>query len=415
MGVNEVTYEVLICDDDEELERDWVEQVSSSAPQDIYEVGGLSSLTLDSEHLDDIDLKASIDELLTRRSLSRENGQLEQKIGECVFDRADVLILDYDLIHVDETERRHTGEGLARLARTFSNCGAILVLNQFRDIQFDLTLNGHLWSYADLNLNADLLPTVGLWTNPPWRGFRPWAWNTMSNAVELQRSRTDFVDARYEANILESIGMRQEDVRRMSDSAFEFICPGEGDPSKLADLTFETFLQEKVNDLDARAIGEKDRQAAARFVGSRIGKWLEVDVLAGQDVLVDVPHLIERYPFLLGDHFKDLDAWNNSIHDDSTIKELIPNECWFEYPEILSRPAVWRHRFEADEEIVERTYSFEYSKVPAFVFLEDVSQFGELSGAKEFRAGFHNGFDSRHVLGVDGIRYAPQRRFALRD
>ena len=58
----------------------------------------------------------------------------------CLFDGANVLILDYDLYHVDEENTRYTGEGVAHLARVHSECGLIVVLNQFMEAQFDLSL-----------------------------------------------------------------------------------------------------------------------------------------------------------------------------------------------------------------------------------------------------------------------------------
>ncbi len=412
-----MTYKVLICDDHEDDEQEWVKEVQSVVPQDSFEVVGASSLQCDLDRPTVTDLKNSIDELLRRRDFLRNNPTSDLEKNDSVFDSTDVLILDYDLVHFDNTRTRHTGEELARLARTFSNCGVIVVINQYRDIQFDLTLRGHISSYADLNLDASLLPTKGLWQNPPWSGFRPWAWISISNAVELQRARQNFVRERFSCRILDEIGMRTEDVRLMSDSAFEFIFPNQGDLDSLAELTFEQFPQEQVSDLDARAVGKHEPDFAAGFIGARIGKWLEREVLGSQDVLVDVPHLIERYPFLLGEdfNFNDLEAWTTAVHDFDTIKEQIPDVCWFKHPEILSRPAVWRHRFEATEDIVEKSYSFEYEKVPAYVFQEDVSQFGRLEDSREFRAGYHNAFDSRHVRVLEGIRYTPQRRFALRE
>ena len=60
-----------------------------------------------------------------------------------------------------------------------------------------------------------------------------------------------------------------------------------------------------------------------------------------------------------------------------------------------------------------RRSEFDFGRVPDFVFLEDVSLFGEFDDAHEFRAGFHNAHDRRYAKVVDNIRYAPQRRFAF--
>ena len=68
---------------------------------------------------------------------------------------------------------------------------------------------------------------------------------------------------------------------------------------------------------------------------------------------------------------------------------------------------------EGNIEMTERRFEYDFSKVPEIVFLEDVSAFGPVSEAQEFRAGYHNTFDRRFAKVVDGYQYAPQRRFAF--
>ena len=408
-------HKVLICDDDSTLEAVWVRSVRSATPGETYVVEGRLPGSEETLDVGNLAVEVAVTELLARRSAARGSGSRERAAQKCLFDDVNILVLDYDLIHIDERKTHHTGEGLGRLARTFSTCGVVVVLNQFRDVQFDLALRGHVWSYADLNIHAELLGTEGLWTDPPWNGFRPWSWQTLSRAVGTQRSREDVVGAYFGDPIVDVIGMREEDVRRLSDSAFEFLWPSAEGFSDLRAVTFKRFLEDVAGDLDAVAIGTSDREAAARFVGARMGKWLEREVLGGQDVLVDVPHLIERYPFLLGDDYRELEAWNAAIHNHEGVRQQMPEDCWFERSELLSRPAVWRQRFEADEGISGQSYEFEYSKVPAFVFLEDLSVFAPIEDAREFRAGHHNVFDRRFVRRLPHIQYAPQRRFALGD
>lgn len=416
VGVHQMTkHRVLICDDDANLEAGWVRDVRSVAPKDTYVVEGRTPEPGEKLHTGNPAVEAAVRELLARRSAVRDTGSPERAVQACLFDDVDVLVLDYDLIHIDERKTRHTGEGIGRLARTFSTCGVVVVLNQFRDVQFDLALRGHVWSYADLNLHAELVGTEGLWSNAPWTGFRPWSWQTLSGAVGTQRSRRDVVSSHYDEPIVDVLGFQEDDVRRLSDSAFEFFWPSAQEFTDLRAVTFRRFLEDVSSDRDAAAAGMADRDAAARFVGARVGKWLEREVLGAQDVLVDVPHLIQRYPFLLGGDYKELAAWNATIHDQETMRRQLPEDCWFERPELLSRPAVWRQRFESDEGISGRSYDFDYSDVPEFVFLEDASLFAPAEEAKEFRAGYHNAFDRRFVQRFPRIQYAPQRRFALGD
>lgn len=401
-------HKVMFCDDQPDVVRKLTNNVRSVAPTDRYEFvdGGTNALGLASSSATAEAARA----LLGRRNAARMGSDCTD---ECVFDDVDILVLDYDLVHIDEDRSRHTGEGLARLARTFSRCGVVVVLNQFREVEFDLGMRGHLWSYADINISADLIDTAGLWTDPPWEGFRPWSWQTLAAAVETQKSRQTLVVGSFEDSIVDVLGIQEEDAVRFSDTAFEFLAPEATNFGDLARITFKDYLAH-AGDRDAMA-ASSDIAAATRFVGARIGKWLEREVLGGQDVLVDIPHLVERYPFLLGGDRQELDAWNEAIYSPEVIRERVPTEAWFEPADFLSRPAVWRHRFEADAGISETSYSFDYSTVPPYAFLEDTSQFARLEDAKGFRAGHHNAFDARFVKGIDYIRYSPQRRFALGD
>ena len=397
-----MTYTVIICDDQLEVGAHWVSEVRRVAKKDNYWV---------KDAPDNILVRSAAKELFARQTTLHSPSMREKE--QCLFDETDILVLDYDLLHIDENNARHTGEALARLARMFSNPHVIVVVNQFREAQFDLSLRGHFSSHADLNLDAKLLGKSGLWTDPPWKGFRPWHWQTLSRAVDLQKARQAVVRDRMDEPIVEVLGMQDWDLAHLSDTAFGFIAPKARGLRELQAQTFKSFLGATANATDTSALLERDRNAACRCLAARVGKWLEWQVLGPQDVLVDVPHLIQRYPFLLGDDVSELEAWNVAIHDDQEVRKRVPDGCWFGLSSFLSRPAIWRQRFEEDAGIRESRYSFDFSTVPSFVFLEDTSTFVPFDEAKEFRAGHHNPFDRRFVKCVDGITYAPQRRLAF--
>ena len=397
-----MTCKVLLCDDERNVCLDWHERVDAVVARSQH-------YTL-LPQIENGKVQCAIKELFARELAARD-GDTHQR-SPCVFDDADILVLDYDLLYVDKKNARHTGESLARLARAFSAAQVVVVVNQFPDAQFDLSLRGHLASHADLNLHAALLDRPGLWVDPPWDGFRPWHWHTLYRAVDAQRARQAWVEDHWAGPIVDALGMRDDDLDRLNDSAVGFIGWNLKDWQELRERTFKDFVRQPANGREESAVADS-RMAAARFAGARIGKWLERQVLAPQDALIDLPHLIQRFPFLLGDDVAELEAWNITVHSNECVKERMPDDCWFEPCNVLSRPAVWSQRFEDADTIREQRRSFDFGRVPPFVFVEDTSTFVPIDQATQFRAGHHNAFDRRFARCLPGFAYAPQRRLAL--
>lgn len=401
MGYIAMKCRVLVCDDDPGLAEDWVEAIGEVVTKD-YDV-------LPAPGTEDV--RQSAQELLHRRSAVR--GEAKRPDQPCLFDGVDILVIDYDLLHIDQDNAQYTGEGLGRLSRMFSDCAVVVVLNQYPDAQFDLRLRGHLQSHADLNLDAELIGTPGLWQDPPWEGYRPWMWQTLFRAVETQRQREALIDKAFDCSIVDTLGMQVDDASRLSDTAFGLLAPTANTYEDLRKVTFRSLLTNISDGRDARAISKSNRKAAVRVASARIGKWLEREVLGGQDVLVDLPHLVQRFPFLLADKMESLEAWNQAIHCLDTFRDTLDDECLFAHGAFLSKPAIWTRRFQEVENIREMRASFDFASVPSFVFAEDRSAFVHLSDAVEFRAGFHNAFDRRFIFPDERIRYAPQRRLAF--
>jgi len=398
-----MTCKVVICDDEPDLSKDWVRRVRTVAPEERYAI---------SEPPTNEAIRDSVRTMIKRRNASRDGGAPPTE--QCLFDGVDVLIVDYDLLHVDEDNARYTGEGVARLARTFADCHMIVVLNQFPEAQFDLSLRGHMASHADLNIDVTLIDNAGLWNPPPWEGFRPWSWETLDAAVTRQKARVaQLVEGDLQQSIIATIGLTADDASRMSDGAFGFIAPNAANFEDLAAQTFAGFLATTTEGKTAHALMERDVRGAARFAAARISKWLERELLGPQDVLVDLPHLVQRFPFLVPGDLSDPASWSQVVHDDTPLRAVIPEGAWFAADSWLSRPAVWWRRLESDPNIRKRRTEFDYSKAPDLVFLEDVSTFCPLADATEFRAGFHNAYDRRFAKVVEGFQYAPQRRFAF--
>ena len=119
------------------------------------------------------------------------------------------------------------------------------------------------------------------------------------------------------------------------------------------------------------------------------------------------------FPFLLGQNVSDIDAWNETVLHPEPLKNVLDAKCWFEPAACLSKPSVWYRRLVADDQFNRRRAEFDFSRVPRIAFMEDSSEFVEISQGTEFRAGFHNAFDRRFVKRIEGVSYGPQRRFAF--
>ena len=403
-----MTCRVLVCDDEPQVAREWMAEIRLVLPSDAYELQDVPS---------NDEIRDAIHVLLRRRTALREDKQ--QPKEACLFDQADVLVIDYDLLHVDENNTRYTGEGVARLARVFSTCGILVVLNQYSEAQFDLGLRGHMESFADLNVDGGLIGQTGLWRQGPWTDLRPWHWPVLFEAAGRfeRRVQTLSASAVFGQAIVATLGMTAADASRLSDTAFGFLAPKAERYEQLAETTFRDFIKGNSAALDTRdgeALVERDPDGSARIAASRIAKWLEREVLGPQDVLVDVPHLLQRCPYLLAGDMQDLDAWNNAVlHGGQSLKDAVPADAWFEDSSWLGHPALWWQRLESSDVIRRARTDFDFSTVPEFVFMEDVSRFGPIEEATEFRAGFHNSFDRRYIRNIDGIRYSPQRRLAF--
>lgn len=338
-----------------------------------------------------------------------------------IFDSASILIVDYDLLDFNK-EDYITGEGVAYLARCYSRCGLIIALNQFGDNTFDLTLKCNPTSYADLNLGSKQLENVGLWREP-WKGFRPWHWPTLPSALGAFNRRVKELKGSLDKSILPYLGFKKEFSEALPRSTREFL--GSGD--KPETMKFRQFVQESGNALRRKDYAADD-ESIARIAAARIAKWLERLVLAGQDVLVDAPHLVTRFPSLLSGSRGRLETWNGT----TSLKGLKSfgtrygqmAQFRFKKDNWLSRPAWFWKPLSNLEEIAEVTDPWS-TKTSGFVFCEDISQFLTREESREFVADLDSPFVRRFVADhspkavkrigpkLKQVEYIPAVRFSL--
>ncbi len=322
-----------------------------------------------------------------RRASARKSSQTGD---ENKFDHADILVVDYDLLNVDHNIPAQpgptiTGERVSYLARCYSSCKYIIALNQLRQQNpFDLTLKGHLESFADLNLGDMQIDNPGLWKERS-NGFRPWYWPVLPKAVARQETRTDLLLGKMDSNIVELLGFDLETLNLIDPSALEFLSKDQ-EPQQ---VSVRDFLRKSGNGYRGKDTYPDDEQAA-RVASSRLAKWLERAILPAQNVLVDLPHLLARYPSLLKRNRGSLTSWNAafsfSTYVEGKLRSEILEDPRYKYQRVgwLSRPAWFWHKISKCDKIDEVRSPWDVKRESSFVFCEDLSAFLEADKVRGF-------------------------------
>lgn len=348
--------------------------------------------------------------LKNRRSLEREFSHWRKPT---LLDEASIFIISFDLIH-NKVSPFLTGEEVAYLARCFSRCGLIVGVDRYGHNPFDLTLKGHLESFADLNIGQDQLSNPDLWRGT-WggtrRGFRPWCWPSLPDYLCTFKKRVDDVEEHIDSPICEIIGFDPELFELLPRSISQFLG---GAPET---VTFREFVTASGNSLRYKDTLNITDEILARISAARISKWLEQSVLPEQDVLVDAPHLVSRYLSLMTGNVKKIETWNQTAQLNS-YKELgldisliepfrLKKSYW------LSRPVWFWDKLRECEKIAEVREPWKRESLDC-VFCEDASRFYEHSECTEFLADTESPFSYRFVREFKKVDYRPKVRFSGR-
>jgi hypothetical protein len=397
---------VLLLDDDDRQREAWSEELSETVGfRDHFEIHTVTAS----------DFRASLGELEARRRDFRKAEAAIASEGDNPFDTADLLLVDFDLLKLSDSDRE-TGENVAYLVRVYSGCSVIVGLNQFGDNPFDLTLRAGNHSWADLNIGSGQLGNPELWSDS-WRAsadgdvFRPWSWPLLPQLVERFKARADLALKNLESPLLSLLEFPAEVVAGLPAAALDLL----GSSSPPESVTLRQIAESPVFGL--RRKDKVDDAGLARVCASRISKWLEGWLLTGQDVLVDAPHLVSRYPALLPQRSdpQSLETWNRTADlpiadlDRSLLEHFrFPRQDW------LSREAWFGRRLAASETALQ-LYDKLTGDPPDFVFCEDRSSFAPSADVREFTADVPGSpYSRRFVLrGHDEVSYSPVVRFAV--
>ncbi len=319
------------------------------------------------------------------------------------LDTVDILVIDYDLLKLD-FKSFWTSDVAAYLARCYSHCGLLIGLNQFGQNPFDLTLSGHLESYADFNIGSDQLDNPRLWEGEA-NGFRPWYWPHALKYLETFDRRVEEVERNLVRPICQVIGLGDV-VETFPRSVSEFLGP---DP---ASTTFKDFVTKSGNGL-SRKDKNLDSRLLARIAAARLSKWIERRLITGQDILVDAPHLVSRYPSLLrGDH-DVVSTWNKSAsflkHSQLGLDSKKIEKFRFGKDHWVSRPVWFWGELSRSKNIKEVPQPWTRES-PKFVFCEDSSRFHKREECKEFIAEVDSPYDHRYLKSFPKVNYMPKVR-----
>jgi len=360
------------------------------------------------------DFKLSIDELSQRQRSFRKEAKLNSG-GSTPIDEADIFIIDFDLVD-SIVGQLITGESVAYLARCFSSCGLIIGLNlpPNRNNGFDLTLRGHPDSFADLNIGSAQLTNLSLWETEV-DDFRPWYWPILPTYLKNFIQKIKDVESNLSKPIGEIIGFPSpESLDMLPRTLGQFIGKR---PSKVTPYDFVINSGNGLRPKDFGKAAKKDinedvSSVVSRVAAARLSKWLERLILPGQDILVDAPHLISRYPSLLKGSTADINNWNKAASitggniKDSIKQFKLKREHW------LSRPAWFWDSIREHEEILEVKEPWKIKQVD-WVFCEDASRFYKKDQVKEFQAEVDSPFNRRYIKHFSQVEYYPLYRLSL--
>ena len=325
--------------------------------------------------------------------------------GDHTFDAVDILILDYNFIDLEEISGL-TGQRLAYLARCYSACKFIVVLNQFGTNRFDLTLRDHPETHADIHLGADQIARKGLWSADDWEEFRPWSWPVLPTAVAKFEARVTDLSGQLDQPVLKWLGL-DEDAIALPRSIAQFL--------RTDNTTFREFVTDSGHGFEP---GDKAFHDSSLVViaASRIAKWLEYMVLAGQDVLVDLPRLLSRFPSLLEEG--GLETLAGKAFCPSLETGLRPvtqkvNQHAYTRPDWVSRSTWFRSAVMDDMSIRENAEGLPPDT--DLRFAEDTSRLLPSADTRGFVADLASPYVQRFVKrrGFDGVEYQPSVRFSL--
>ena len=379
--------DIVVCDDDAQATSEWVSVIRRLLGEDADVKAPLPA-----------ELSDSLDVLIQRQRALREKSTPSME-DRSIFDEADIVFLDYDLLDV-ATDSYITGQELAYLVRCYSPCGLIVVMNEGEVAGspiFELRLETPIDHFADLRISSTHLGNPGLWSDN-FIGYRPWAWPILPHEVVSFAARVKTVGKHLDKPVLETLKLNDLSDW-LSQRAVEALM-NKGPLEKLQAVTFRDIVATG-STLGIRPKDVLDDSQIPRVSAARISRWLKSLVLPAQDPFIDAPHLVSRFPSLVRRE-NDTSDWNMTATLTSD-----PTELGLDYTPVSdsvidldpwSDRALWSWSSVGNNPAIAEVSNPWGHEPPPVVFLEDLSRFIERDAALAFASQVPSMQDLRFVL-----------------
>ena len=403
---------ILVCDDQQDGFEAARQRIPSRGVHGLYEDG----------------LRDALSELFDAISkvLGGDLAPDPAEIGP--FAGYDVAIVDNNLSELDFKGARLSAETIIGYLRAFTGIPYIISLNKNPDVDFDLRyLFGDYQSQADLAINTPHIESGRLWGLATKDRFAPWYWPRLPNAATRRREQVQFVLKFLDAPIWHKLGFPDAFGDHVSKRAQAAL-----DDPKTQHSTNETTFREFFNGThalladDCAAISELSddgdelaNRILSRVVAADVDRWVRRDLLGPQDLLIDLPHLVARMPYLLGDNANAIERWNKAVHEmdapfgmDPIVYEKYVKTARFVGHIWVPSPSFWWPVLNADDGIFD--LFMESKQWPNAAFCEDISSFvltEDRDQVHEIEVEMESSWPRRHVAKVPDRQYSPRSRF----
>jgi len=394
---------VVICDDDDQRVGEWGDRVDEVLD------GAMSVVALDPEQF-----AKAVAALKLRKMRGKAAPEAAQPDDADVFDEAAVVLLDSDLTpdpespgwrSPEELIRTHLagsmGGDVAHLVRTLTGAGAVGVINQYwKTRTFDLTMTKVAHEVADVYISEEDLDSPRLWGVEGDAGYKPWSWPRLICLPDLISAAADACN--LDDPVLQSLDLSDSEILdRFYDPQLEVLG---------LDISPECTFRAAANS-DELGLQRKEQTTEPilkRVAVSVVRRWLERLVLPSQNILIDMPHLMQHNPWLVPDR-SNLSAWNASTEWWYGVDAVpsIATDAWNPAASALLGRNVWNVAQLPPAPTRDRVLASDP------VFCEDSSTFVELSDATDFSSDIAGPFSQRFIQRVSGVEYSPRRRLVL--